>query len=328
MASGYEGSRRPRRPCARCFSAVKWLPVILIFAVIAWSYYVYVFQICFLTVTNHVQRVLYLVGYHTLFAFFLWAYSQTVFTKIGKVPDKFKLPRAEMLKLEEADSEEAERQILKQFAQGLPITNRTATGLIRYCKICQHIKPDRAHHCSVCGECVLKMDHHCPWTNNCVAYTTYKFFIIFLGYAFLYNLFIAFTTLSPFIKWLEDDLQEIDCIHVICLFFAAVTFSLTLFALLCYYFNLVLRNRSTLETLRAPVFRTGPDKDGFNLGKYNNFREVFGENRMTWFLPIFTSLGDGSDFPVRDQHHISSVITTPWAIHRWCDIPLALCGCG
>ena len=37
-----------------------------------------------------------------------------------------------------------------------------STG-VRYCFVCQCIKPDRAHHCSVCEKCVLRYDHHCPW---------------------------------------------------------------------------------------------------------------------------------------------------------------------
>lgn len=36
------------------------------------------------------------------------------------------------------------------------------------------------------------------------------------------------------------------------------------------------------------MFRTGKDKDGFSLGKYNNFQEVFGDNARLWFLPIFS----------------------------------------
>jgi palmitoyltransferase len=41
---------------------------------------------------------------------------------------QFKMPRAELEKLEQAESEEAQRQILERFAQDLPITNRTVTG--------------------------------------------------------------------------------------------------------------------------------------------------------------------------------------------------------
>lgn len=43
-----------------------------------------------------------------------------------------------------------------------------------------------------------------------------------------------------------------------------------------------------VEAFTPPMFRTGKDKDGFSLGKYNNFQEVFGDNRKLWFLPIFT----------------------------------------
>lgn len=73
------------------------------------------------------------------------------------------------------------------------------TGAVRYCDKCLHVKPDRAHHCSVCGVCVLKMDHHCPWVNNCVNFTNYKYFILFLGYALLYCLYVGLTSLEFFV---------------------------------------------------------------------------------------------------------------------------------
>lgn len=40
------------------------------------------------------------------------------------------------------------------------------------------------------------------------------------------------------------------------------------------------------EAFRPAVFRTGPDKNGFSLGAYNNFQEVFGDNPKSWFLPV------------------------------------------
>lgn len=132
-----------------------------------------------------------------------------------------------MEKLQQAETEETQRQILERFAQDLPVTNRTIKGgnylnykshkkllkefhvyvdnilplAMRFCEKCQLIKPDRAHHCSVCGTCVLKMDHHCPWVNNCVGFHNYKFFILFLAYGLLYCLFLTATSLQYFIQF-------------------------------------------------------------------------------------------------------------------------------
>nr|CAD7394195.1 unnamed protein product [Timema cristinae] len=289
MASSSESGRRPRGPCMWCVDAVKWVPVLFIVTIVVWSYYAYVIQLCFLS---------YLLGYHVLFMVFCWAYWQTIFTQIGRVPAQFKMPKTDVDKLEQAETEDAQKQILERFAQNLPITNRTVQGGIRYCDKCQHVKPDRAHHCSVCGECVLKMDHHCPWVNNCVAFTNYKFFILFLGYALLYCVFIASTTLPYFVRFWKvgNELSGIGRFHILFLFFVAVMFGVSLISLFCYHCYLVAKNRSTLEAFRAPIFRMGADKDGFSLGKYNNFQEVFGDNRRTWFLPVFSSpfitLGD------------------------------------
>nr|CAD7258656.1 unnamed protein product [Timema shepardi] len=316
MASSSESGRRPRGPCMWCVDAVKWVPVLFIVTIVVWSYYAYVIQLCFpvelnttsvlanyateaVTVSSNVERVSYLLGYHVLFMVFCWAYWQTIFTQIGRVPAQFKMPKIDVDKLEQAETEDAQKQILERFAQNLPVTNRTVQGGIRYCDKCQHVKPDRAHHCSVCGECVLKMDHHCPWVNNCVAFTNYKFFILFLGYALLYCVFIASTTLPYFVRFWKNELSGIGRFHILFLFFVAVMFGVSLISLFCYHCYLVAKNRSTLEAFRAPIFRMGADKDGFSLGKYNNFQEVFGDNRRTWFLPVFSSLGDGVTFPQR-----------------------------
>lgn len=43
------------------------------------------------------------------------------------------------------------------------------------------------------------------------------------------------------------------------------------------------------EAFRAPIFRIGgPDKNGYNMGRYNNLQEVFGDDKLMWFLPVFT----------------------------------------
>ncbi|XP_043604371.1 palmitoyltransferase ZDHHC15B-like isoform X1 [Bombus pyrosoma] len=286
--------------------AAKWIPVIFILTIVLWSYYAYVVQLCFYTVDNYVQKAFYLFFYHILFLLFLWSYWQTVFTDLIEIPYKFKIPDAEMEKFHQAGTEEAQRQILERFAQGLPVTNRTMKGVIRFCEKCQLIKPDRAHHCSVCSTCVLKMDHHCPWVNNCVGFHNYKFFMLFLAYALLYCIFITATSLQYLIRFWKGELDGMGRFHLLFLFFVALMFAVSLTSLFFYHCYLVLHNRSTLEAFTPPMFRTGKDKDGFSLGKYNNFQEVFGDNRKLWFLPIFTSLGNGVAYPVRAQHQGTS----------------------
>lgn len=104
--------------------------------------------------------------------------------------------------------------------------------------------------------------------------------------------------------------------HLLFLFFVALMFAVSLNSLFFYHCYLVVHNRSTLgnfpnifvsmmysavvdwnmwlidnmftEAFRTPMFRTGKDKDGFSLGKYNNFQEVFGDNARLWFLPVFS----------------------------------------
>ncbi|XP_046402608.1 palmitoyltransferase ZDHHC15B-like isoform X2 [Ischnura elegans] len=299
MASTNDGNSFSKKTGMICFRALKWIPVMFIVTIVIWSYYAYVIQLCFLTVKNDVERTLYLIGYHLIFAIFAWSYWQTIFTDIGRVPSQFKVSPADLERLENAESEEVQRYVLERLASGLPLTNRTVTGAIRFCDKCWHVKPDRAHHCSVCGECVLKMDHHCPWVNNCVAYTNYKFFVLFLAYALLYCLYIAFTTLRYFIDFWKTQLEGLGRFHILFLFFVAVMFAVSLVSLFCYHCYLVAHNRSTLESFRAPIFRSGPDKDGFSLGKYNNFQQVFGTSKKLWFLPISTNLGDGVTFPQR-----------------------------
>jgi palmitoyltransferase len=79
-------------------------------------------------------------------------------------------------------------------------------------------------------------------------------------------------------------------------------FSVSVATLFFYHVWLTVKNRSTIgkfnlvkkfeknlvESFRAPLFTYGEDKNGFNLGWSANWREVFGDNRLHWFLPLPT----------------------------------------
>ncbi|KAI4871333.1 hypothetical protein NFI96_003130 [Prochilodus magdalenae] len=316
---------------------------------------------------------MYLIVFHACFIMFMWSYWKTIVSKpsnpskelfnicvhvarhaeAGSLRSrsalqcdygKFCLPKAEKEQYEKEERPEAQQEILKKVARDLPIYTRTGSGAIRYCDLCQLIKPDRCHHCSTCDQCVLKMDHHCPWVNNCVGFSNYKFFVLFLGYSMLYCVFIAATVLQYFIKFwtlcrrraLEhcpevktarllrscDTLELVAqssgefCLHtapsftnqlpdnhakfhVLFLFFVAAMFFISIMSLFTYHIWLVAKNRTTIEAFRAPVFRNGPDKNGFTLGFRKNLSQVFGDQKKYWCLPIYSSLGDGYTFPTR-----------------------------
>jgi len=41
-----------------------------------------------------------------------------------------------------------------------------------------------------------------------------------------------------------------------------------------------------VDSYNIPVFVNGPDKFGFHHGTHANFVDVFGEQKILWFLPV------------------------------------------
>ncbi|ETE62871.1 Palmitoyltransferase ZDHHC15 [Ophiophagus hannah] len=232
----------------------------------------------------------------------------SIFTPPLQPDKKFHMSYADKERYENEERPEGQRQILTEMARKLPVCTRTGNGAIRFCDRCQLIKPDRCHHCSVCAVCVLKMDHHCPWVNNCIGFSNYKFFLLFLAYSLLYCTFIATTVFKYFIKfWTVEPTSGHSRFHVLFLLFVAVMFLVSLLFLFGYHCWLVSQNRSTLvpetafcfaaEAFSAPVFSSGPDKNGFNLGFARNLQQVFGEEKRLWLFPVKSSPERSSESP-------------------------------
>ncbi|XP_050437104.1 palmitoyltransferase ZDHHC20-B-like isoform X2 [Adelges cooleyi] len=324
--------------CSCCVTMAKSIPVIFILCILAWSYYAYVYHLCLNQIKSLEIRVPFLLIYHIILVFFLWSYFKTIFTEPGGAPQKvISIPRLILIpvliilirkliyisiqfKLSDEVFEEFNNHpidlarqsiVLREFSKDLPIMTFTNSDEnyfsdIRYCDKCRIVKPDRAHHCSVCRKCVLKMDHHCPWVNNCVSYSNYKYFILFLAYGLLMCIYVASTTVQFVLKFWDatSDMRLQGAsykIHIIFLFFIASMFSISLFSLLAYHIYLVSKNRTTLESFRPPKFMERYDKNGFNLGCFNNIQEVFGREILLWPFPLNTSLGNGVSFPINKK---------------------------
>ena len=87
--------------------------------------------------------------------------------------------------------------------------------------------------------------------------------------------------------------------HLLFIFVIAALFFFFLSSLFWYHTFLLLQNRSTLEQFRSPTFTYGTDDSAFDLGKSENFKQVFGDWPLAWFLPLDTTKGNGSSFPMR-----------------------------
>ncbi|TSP25393.1 Palmitoyltransferase ZDHHC2 [Bagarius yarrelli] len=257
------GSRSAKRKCQR---VVHWIPVLFVCALVAWSYYAYVIQLCV---------VIYLMAYHVSFIMFVWSYWQTIFTKPVNPLKQFHLSHTDKELLKQEDRAESQQEILRRIAKDLPISTRTTSG----------------------GELSLQ-DFLTARVNNCVGFSNYKFFTLFLAYSLLYCLLITATDLQYFIQFWTNGLPDTQAkFHIMFLFFAASMFSVSLASLFAYHCWLICKNRSTLEVFRAPAFLHGADKNGFSLGVSKNFHQVFGDKKKYWLLPVFSSQGDGCFFP-------------------------------
>jgi len=163
---------------------------------------------------------------------------------------------------------------------------------VRECKICNGLKPDRAHHCRTCQTCVLKMDHHCPWVNNCVGYRNYKYFILFLSYTSFLCLYYMACTTPLFFNFSDIQKLTTDQLHVLIVYFVCISFGLGLLCFSIQHIQLTLQNKTTIESFDKKMDIGNP----YDLGKSLNFEQVFGNKFYLWLLPIFTGTGNGYEW--------------------------------
>lgn len=211
---------------------------------------------------------------------------------------------------------------------------RKANGQVRFCKKCNVVKPDRAHHDSVTNTCILKFDHYCPIISTPIGHNNYKPFLLFILYTALEALFAAIVTAVELRRFVNDDGNYGKFELAPVTWAAEVLFGfimgISLMGFGIFHLTLVGRNRTTIESLeRPPMLQSQPRAPSQNrrvltrweikevrrkMGKINiydlgwrrNFEAVFGSGgggrrRRGWWsyaMPVGVPIGDGYGYEV------------------------------
>ena len=180
----------------------------------------------------------------------------------------------------------------------------------RYCLLCQVFKPERTHHCSICNLCILNMDHHCPWVDNCIGFYNKKFFIQLLCYFLLisfslcicyipYSIDIIKLIYQMYKKEVIDKKMENKYYFYLINNILLIGFTIIDFNFLKFHIKLIKSNLTTIETLDNELMQNKK----YDLGLEVNFKQIFGENKLLWFLPINLPsgypVGDGLTWPTK-----------------------------
>lgn len=303
-------------PCS-CERALGFFPCLLVVAIITCGYYVATVAtfIPLIASSSLFTGILGLVVTQVLSLNILINFLLSIFCDPGGIPSSWK-PSESMKTMRGSWFRTVQMVQTEETGDIQPIMTWEfkRNGAPRFCRYCAAYKPDRTHHCRSCKRCILKMDHHCPWINNCVGFYNQKFFILFVYYAFLGCLFVGITGIMAlkralFIIGEEEGKQVVGAAFVVIGYCLVTIFGLALLFFAVFHTMLVLKGRTTIEMheirdpSRARIVRK------YDLGWKKNWKKVFGNNWLYWFLPVRWSIdGDGLTFESNIEEQQMSLI--------------------
>ncbi len=186
------------------------------------------------------------------------------------------------------------------------------------CSICKTIKPERAQHCEYLNRCFLKYDHYSRFLSVPIGYHNYKLYYQFITINLISSILIFLLLLLEYIFNDNNFFPRTNYIIASSIVFVFLIISLFTFI---YHTFLISNNETSYEFKRIQkyiktndlsylkIFKTNDNlknkttKSRKKINPYNisiavNWRQVFGNKKIKWFIPQFSSLGDGITFPV------------------------------
>ena len=264
---------------------VRFLPMLLVCAIIAILYKLYIFYHCLPLFQFKVaperrdygsvaKAVIHFLVAHAGTFMVVWCFYKTCSTDPGGIPE----------------TGEWRRQMPPSL-----IHERKKDGGARYCHKCSMYKPDRCHHSRNSGRCVLKMDHHCPWVANDIGYFNYKFFCLTLVYSGATLAFCCITQAVTLPAAFSDSNISFGQIFFVILGTALSFFMLAIvLPFCCFHLWLMAVNCTSIEFCEKR--RTGRHHP-YNMGLAENLRQALGDQPLLWCVPVGGPSGDGISFP-------------------------------
>ncbi|KAG0149505.1 hypothetical protein CROQUDRAFT_653585 [Cronartium quercuum f. sp. fusiforme G11] len=193
--------------------------------------------------------------YCYIFMIMLSSMFMTSWTDPGIIPRELDPePELEWVNEPGEDSEASEALQMKstQIGEPQPKSRWIEIGdhsiLTKWCQTCQTYRPPRTSHCKLCDNCVEQSDHHCTFLNNCIGRRNYFTFLVFLGSTTA----LVFLTISISLAHIIAGPRDASFVIG-----SYVVFGLTILiggpviGLAIFHCRLVLRNTTTIETLRT-----------------------------------------------------------------------------
>lgn len=253
--------------------------------------------------------------YSTLTAILLLVWSQVLLIGPGRQP---RIPAYQLLDI--PTSEELS-------IPPPPIYQCDPNGYPIWCPVCNSVKALRSHHSSMTGHCVPRFDHYCSWLGSVIGRANYRLFMQFLLYNLMSCIVVIVTVVVYYLRmWSQTGrTKDGNLIALIVLAGFVFLFVLSLLVTHLYYIG---KNQTSLEVMivkasnkrrknkgfshqvRSGVFVCFRDNDvqeryviEISKGDFNkfwnkgtrwaNFRDMLGQNVLTWFLPLFNSESSG-----------------------------------